>query len=255
MVMENQTPWSHPQLYNNGMPKAMQDAYACCALFITKNPINAPMVTTHIHSRHQELVLCPLPTLPADLLGYTQALLLYQIMHLFDPDLHALNTATALDTLSISALESAASLLFTTTHFPHQTETDQSPALVLSPATPAFWTLWLAEESARRTILFAFYLIQIIRLFRGDKNMQCDGKLGLSHSWYLSAYLWNAASEMEFAAAWTERKHFVVRNVDFELVLRDAQPGDVDCFARMMLVTLLGVGTVTEWFGGRGGVL
>ncbi|KAL4908860.1 hypothetical protein BDW74DRAFT_165586 [Aspergillus multicolor] len=257
MVTENQTPWSHTQLYSNGMPKAMQDAYACCALYITKNPINAPMITSHIHSRHQELTLSPLPSSPVDLIAHTHALLLYTIMHLFDADLHAANTAVGLDTLTMSALQSAASLLFNSTHFPPQLDTpsSNSNSAIITPAGAPFWTLWLFEESARRTILFTFYFLQILRLFRGDNDMKCDGKLGLLHSWYASGYLWNASSAVEFASAWEERKHFIVRNVDFGEVLRDAQPGDVDTLGRMMLVTSLGVGRVREWFCGRGAIL
>jgi hypothetical protein len=287
MVTENQTAWSHAQLYGNGMPRVMQgtshlppfhflksrtfakwqlDAYACCALYITKTPINGPMITAHIHSRHQELVLSPLPATPPDLLAHTQALLLYQVMHLFDADLHAANTASSLSTLSMSALQAAASLLFSSTHFPpspdHGLDTggpDSNPSPSILPPTVTspvpFWTLWIFEESARRTILFTFYFIQILRLVRGDKDMKCDGKLGLLHSWYSSAYLWNAASAADFAEAWKEKKHFIVRNVDFSKVLSEALPGDVDVLGRMLLVTSLGAEKMREWFLGRGAVL
>ncbi|KAL4983376.1 hypothetical protein BDW68DRAFT_181635 [Aspergillus falconensis] len=266
MVTENQTPWSHGQLYSSGMPKSMQDAYACCALYITKNPVNGPMITAHIHSRYQELTLSPLPTTPSDLLAHTHALLLYQIINLFDADLHAAITASSLDTLSISALQSAASLLFSSTHFPpspaqdlgiNAPDSDLNPSILpptLTSPTP-FWTLWIFEESARRTILFTLYFIQILRLFRGDKDMKCDGKLGLLHSWYASAYLWHASSTVEFAEAWAEKEHFIVRNVDFSKVLSEAEPGDVDVLGRMLLVTSLGVERVREWFFGRGAVL
>ncbi|KAL4936140.1 hypothetical protein BDV06DRAFT_112290 [Aspergillus oleicola] len=267
MVVENQTPWSHAQLYINGMPKVMQDAYACCALYITKNPINGPLITSHIHSRLQELTLSSIPTSPSELLAHTHALLLYTIMHLFDGDLAAANGYSSLDTLSMSALESAASLLFSSTHFPPSDAkeaktdfpSDSAPNPSLLPAnltsTPHFWPLWIFEESARRTILFSFYFLQITRLFRGDENMKCDGKLGLLHSWYSSAYLWNAPSATDFAVAWAEREHFIVRNVNFEKVLSDATPGDVDVFGRMLLVTSQGLESVREWFWGRGAIL
>ncbi|KAL3465061.1 hypothetical protein BJX64DRAFT_297800 [Aspergillus heterothallicus] len=262
MVVENQTPWSHRELYRDGMPKVMQDAYACCALYITKNPINAPVITSHIHTRHQELIVSPLPTSTPDLLAHTHALLIYRIMHLFDPDLHAALTTSPFDTLSITALESAASLLFSSTHFPPE-ETLPSEKLLNNTSilpttlgsTMHFWHLWIAEESARRTILFIFYFLQIVRLLRGERNLLCDGKLGLLHSWYSSAYLWEAASALDFAVAWAEREHYIVRNVDFSKLLREASPGDVDCFGRMLLVTSQGVDRIREWFAVRGGVL
>ncbi|KAL4864745.1 hypothetical protein BDV12DRAFT_8603 [Aspergillus spectabilis] len=269
MILENQTPWSHRELYSDGMPKVMQDAYACCALYITKNPINAPMITTHVHSRHQELILSPLPTSPPALLAHTHALLLYQIMQVFDPDLTAETNNSSLGNLSIAALESAASLLFSSTHFPPSDEPDTVLTSISDPSptsnhtclpttlesTMHFWKLWLFEESARRTILFTFYFLQIVHLFRGTHNLTCDGKLGLIHSWYASAYLWNAPTALDFALAWSEREHFIVRNVNFEKVLKEAMPGDVDCLGRMLMETSQGVERVRKWFLSKGAIM
>ncbi|KKK16903.1 hypothetical protein ARAM_002674 [Aspergillus rambellii] len=263
MVTENRTPWCHPELYKDGMPKVMQvDAYACCALYITKNPINGPLITTHIQSRHQELILSSLPTSPPEVLAHTQALLLYQIMYLFDP---TLNSNTAIETLSLSALESAAFFLFSSTHFPpapQETAPGMAPSTSLTSLLPntlqstiQFWKLWVFGESARRTILFTFYFIQIFRLLHGDRDLKCDGKLGILHSWYSSAHLWNAPNALEFAVAWAEREHFIVQNVNFSKVLNEAQPSDVDLFGRMLLVTLLGIDQVQAWFCRRGAIL
>lgn len=269
MVMENQTPWSHPKLYSSGMPKVMQgtspallntlltatDAYACCALYITKNRINGPMITSHIHSRHQELALSPLPTTPTDLLAHAHALILYQIMHLFDADLNAADTAVSLDILSISALQSTTSLLFSSTHFPHTQQPNQQPPTLHPTTTLTFWTLWILEESARRSIIVALFLIQVLRIFRGDTDLHCDGKLGVLHSWYFSAHLWTAASAYEFATAWSEKRHFIVHNADFDQVLEEAEPGDVDCLGKMLLVTSRGVDVIRDWFFRRGAIL
>ncbi|KAL2870360.1 Zn(II)2Cys6 transcription factor domain-containing protein [Aspergillus lucknowensis] len=261
MVVENQTPWSHRELYADGMPKVMQDAYACCALYITKNSINAAMITSHILSRHHELVLSALPTSPSDLLAHTHALLLYRLMLVFDPDLSDAISGSTFHALSMSALESAAALLFSSTHFPPESETDSAieSRTSLLPSTLEqtmhFWKLWVFEESARRTVLFTFYCLQIVRLVCGDKMMECDGKLGLIHSWYFSAHLWNAPSALDFAVAWAEKEHFIVRNVNFTRVLREAQPNDVDCLGKMLLVTSQGVDRMREWFFARGAIL
>lgn len=227
------------------------DAYACCALYITKNRINGPMITSHIHSRHQELALSPLPTTPTELLAHSHALILYQIMHLFDADLNAAGTAASTSILSMSALESTTSLLFNSTHFPHT----QQPPLTLPPTTMNFWKLWILEESARRTIIVALFLIQVLRIFRGDTDIRCDGKLGVLHSWYFSAHLWTACTAYEFAAAWTERRHFIVHNANFDQVLEEAQPEDVDCLGKMLLVTSRGVDIIRDWFFRRGAIL
>ena len=37
MVEQNCTPWMHPMLYEDHMPRSLEDAYATCALYIAKN--------------------------------------------------------------------------------------------------------------------------------------------------------------------------------------------------------------------------
>lgn len=209
------------------------------------------MITSHIHSRHQELALSPLPTTPTELLSHVHALILYQIMHLFDADIKAADTSAAIDILSISSLESATSLLFNSTHFPHT----QQPPATLPPNTTHFWKLWILEESARRSIIVALFLIQVLRIFRGDTDIRCDGKLGVLHSWYFSAHLWTASSVYEFTTAWTEKRHFIVHNADFNQVLEEAQPNDVDVLGKMLLVTSRGVDVIRDWFFRRGAIL
>ncbi|KAL3486508.1 hypothetical protein BJX62DRAFT_241930 [Aspergillus germanicus] len=117
MVIKNQTPWSHHKLYKDVMLKVMQDTYACCALYITKNPISAPVITSHIYSCYQELILSLLLALALDLVAHTRALLICHIMHLFNPNLYNALTTSPFNSLSITVLESAASLLFSSTYF------------------------------------------------------------------------------------------------------------------------------------------
>ena len=118
-----------------------------------------------------------------------------------------------------------------------------------------FWDSWVEQESARRTVLLAIYFMQIYKLLQGNVPVHCDGKMGLEHSWYLSAHLWNAQSAFDFAVAWAEKPHFVIDNLDFSWVLTSAQPIDVDLFGRMLLVTTLGIDATKTWFHARGAIL
>ncbi|KAE8374442.1 hypothetical protein BDV26DRAFT_295943 [Aspergillus bertholletiae] len=234
MVQENQTPWSHKQLYTNGMPKNMQG----------KSTFFYEMLSlTNI----QTLLTSPVPTTPLETLSHTHALLLYQIMVFFSPD------PTANISL-IPHLESSALTLLSCIFFP-----DPSYTPTTLPPTPdaqqEFWTSWVFQESARRTVLFAFYLIQLHRLIQGEKNLVCDQKLGLVHSWYLSAHLWGAQDAGEFAAAWTEKDHFIVGELNFARVLTEAGATDVDIFGRMLLVSYLGIEEARAWFLARGAIL
>ncbi|TQB67559.1 hypothetical protein MPDQ_005266 [Monascus purpureus] len=222
-VLENQTPWSHSQLYKDGMPRAMQ-----------------------------EDLLSPLPpTTPLEALAHTQALILYQIMYVFDGTIHALASAESL----IPALERSALYLRNFIHMP-DSDSMESEGSILSTMEPVmdFWSLRVFQESARRTFMFAFYLIQVYNLLQNDRLIQCDGRLGLVSAWYSSTHLWRAQNAFDFAVAWAEKEHLLVYNVDFSQLLQHGQPGDMDSFAKMMLSTSLGIDRAKAWFYSKGAV-
>jgi hypothetical protein len=71
----------------------------------------------------------------------------------------------------------------------------------------------------------------------------------------ISAPLWTAKSPFEFAKAWNEKKRFIVKSLDFQEVLKEADAQDVDVFGRMMMVGVMGVDDVRGWIYTRGGEL
>lgn len=226
------------------------DAYACCSLYMCKNDINAPVIMNLFDARTRELLSAPEPTETLDILARTQALILYQIMRLFDGDIRSHATADALFT----TLESSVLTLMAIVPTPKPYDPTELLPLSMEDAA-TFWEGWVLQESARRTVLFTYYFIQIFKVLQGRVPVSCDGKLGLEHSWYLSGDLWNASSAFDFAVAWTEKQHHIVYNLDFEPVLQNAQPGEVDLFGRMLLVTALGIDKAKAWFHIRGAIL
>lgn len=215
-----------------------------------KNDINAPVIMNLFETRTRELVSSPVPTEPLDILARTHALILYQIMRLFDGDIRSHATADAI----FATLESSVFSLMTMIPIP----SPSSPTEILPlsvEATTDFWEEWVFQESARRTVLLAYYFIQIYKVLQGKVPVQCDGRLGLEHSWYLSGDLWSAISAFDFAVAWSEKQHHIVYNLDFEPILQNAQPNEVDLFGRMLLVTILGIDKAKAWFHIRGAIL
>ena len=227
------------------------DAFTCCSLYISKNEINASVVMSLIDDRMRELISLPEPRSVLDILAFTHALILLQIMRLFDGDIRSLATADEI----LTALESSAITLLQSLFIPDQSPTDIF-SLSMYPIGE-FWESWVLQESARRTVLFAFYFINIFRLLQAKAPVQCDRNYSLSgeHAFYFSAHLWEAQNAFDFAIAWAERKHFIVYNLDFSSALQTAQPEDVDAFGRMLLVTLLGIDEAKAWFHVRGAIL
>ena len=71
----------------------------------------------------------------------------------------------------------------------------------------------------------------------------------------LSASLWEAKSPLEFAIAWNEKNHYLVKELNFSEVLRLASAEEVDVFGRMMMVGLMGKDDVGAWLYSKGGRL
>ncbi|KAH7316608.1 hypothetical protein B0I35DRAFT_409791 [Stachybotrys elegans] len=250
-VSETRAPWCHSQLYSEEMPACIRDVHACCGLYMAKNAVNGTVILRSIESRVQELLATPLPTTEAGLMARVHSLLLYQIIRLFDGDIASRAAAER----SMQALEDAALALL-----PHVQWCTEGPEgeLELFPMGPTkrFWQEWLLHESARRTVLMAFFFNQTYRLVSGQReSMVCDGKLGLCHSWTVSAHLWHAETPLEFARAWREHDHYVVTNAQFSLMLKKAEASDVDIFGRIFISCLLGVEEAAGWFESRGGSL
>lgn len=267
MVLETQTPWCHPLVFTEGMPQSMlgeqtysnpptsvnritSDAHSCCALYMAKTSLNAPVIFRSIESRVNDLLEAPTPLTPKESLAHTQSLILYQAIRLFDGDIRARASAER----TIPALETSALCLLSHIQYDPELPGAELPLYPLA-STKAFWNDWVFQESARRTFLLTFYFLQAYRILSGVRSLECDGKLGLVHSFTLSSHLWGARSPVEFAEAWRNRKRFIVTNAGFDQVLDEAQPEDVDIFGRMMLSSVIGFDEAEGWFAARGGVL
>lgn len=279
MVNELETPWSHPMLYkNDNIPKSMQgmallsvflnllleanlqsDALGACALYTAKNKINTPVIFTLIDAHVNTLLASPTPdTLPAAL-AYTHALILYQIMRLFDGDISARARGERL----IPSLENATMNLLNFVRFDNELTAANTEPLLSGTGSSQYqplqasrdlWHDWLLHESARRTVLITFYMLQAYRAMATPANAgaRCTA---LSHSWTLSRGMWRARSAVEFARVWREGRWFVVTNGKFADALKDARADDVDAFGRMWITALMGVEETEGWFAAKGGSL
>ena len=257
MVYDNGTPWCHKSLYGDEMPRSMQDAQACCALYLSKKSTNTSSIVRTIEARAQDVADGSLPPAPRllDVLARTHALLLYQIMRVFDNDLtlHAY-TAGGVDTVSVP-LETAVLQLQDHLHrHPPRSAPAELPLYPLSTAR-AFWTSWVQYESARRTVVVASVVAQLYRRIRGLAGaVPCDAALWWC-KWTASARLWEAEDAADFCLAWRRGKREPVTVAEFLDALAEAEADDIDVYGRMLLTPLLGIDEAKGWFLSQGGVL
>lgn len=248
MVEQNGTPWQHAMLYQEHMPQVLQDAYAACAMYISRNTTNNDFIASYIMRHAEALINSPISKDPVDLLARAHALMLYQSMLVFGGDISLYSQAESL----LPCMNEVAYELHTLTDY----QEDPSGLIPLYPSAlaRASWTAYIFRESLRRTVLALFHFVTICQLLRCQLTT-CNEDLALGNKLIISAQLWDAESAFDFAVTWNNQRHFIVKELDFSGVLRDAIPEDVDTLGKMMMIALKGEDDIKGWFYTRGGVL
>ncbi|KAH7552804.1 hypothetical protein BM1_08755 [Bipolaris maydis] len=248
MVEQNCTPWMHSTLYDDHMPRCFQDAHAACALYITKNEINAERVANHIRNRVEEMINQTASDAPIEILARTHAIMLYQLMFVFGGNVSFWAQAEAL----ASHLEDMGAMLLPIA----AEENEHVGDLPLYPSTAAHsaWRSFIFRESARRTLLAAYQITVMYTVLSGQMKT-CNQDTALKSRITLSAHLWKATNAFDFAMSWNAKNHFVVKGLDFTNLLKEAQPDDLDVFGNILLISLQGIDDIRAWYHVRGGTL
>ncbi|KIW04824.1 uncharacterized protein PV09_04008 [Verruconis gallopava] len=251
MVMKNQTPWSHPRLYDDAMPRCLSEAYAASALSMSRNNTNSEFVSRHIENRFEELLQAEIPATLSGVLSHAHAFILYLSLQVFSNDFRAHAQAHR----ALSQLEMYGYRLHSLLIKDGGLNLDMLPAsLSLYPIASAAiaWRSYILHESARRTLLVIFFMTTLCNALRGELGY-CHAR-GALYTYLLgSAHLWRASSAFDFAKSWNEKDRLIIDNLDFASMLNAANPDDIDDFGRMLLVALLGVDEVRGWFAIKGG--
>jgi hypothetical protein len=248
MVKENSTPWQHPKLYEEIMPPFLQDSYAACALYLARNSINNEFVNKFIKTHAEALVNLPLPQQPTEILARAHSLMLYGCMLVFGGDISAYTHAELL----LPCMEEVGYSLLDLAR--QQDAPTLSLPLYPSATARASWTAYIFRESLSRTVLAVFHFLTLYNLLRGQL-VTCSPHFAYDHKLTISAHLWNAKSTLDYALAWNNKKYFIVKGLDFEKVLQDAMPEDLDIFTKIMIIGLRGEDDMEGWFYTRGGIL
>ncbi|CAK7234076.1 hypothetical protein SEUCBS140593_008816 [Sporothrix eucalyptigena] len=243
LVLENRLPWSHPLLYRDHMPRSMEDAMSSCALYLAKNSSNSPIILRTVDARMQDLLAAPEPSTPLECVAHVQALLLYNIISIFDGDINARATVEKTQ----PQLQHAAKRLLSFITF------DPPPATMPDAlfSARAFWEAWVFMESARRTFLMSLYFVHLYYVVVGTPSRNCDERKYLNRYWTISASLWHATDPVEFSGAWHANRFFLARVGTFSQLLEEARSEDIDEFSQIFLSSLMGIDEFRNWMDKR----
>ncbi|KAF2192508.1 hypothetical protein K469DRAFT_731029 [Zopfia rhizophila CBS 207.26] len=87
LAYSGSTPYMHDALYQDGQPIAYQDSCSLSALYLMKTNQNAPVIIRSIDSKISSLMSSTNTWTLSEHLAAVQALIIYQIIRLFDSDL------------------------------------------------------------------------------------------------------------------------------------------------------------------------
>jgi hypothetical protein len=211
--------------------------------------MKTPTTKTLVHQVLQQNVQHLLATINPesssnpDLLAALQALLLYQLMRLFDGDIRLRAAAEADEPTTIvwaSALHTRACAI-----------TVASDPLSLCnpvgthPTFPGNWQAWLFSESMRRTVMTTFLLHGVYNYLKTGE--ECPTILGVHFT--AQERLWNAQSEASWKQAREGRLELQVLVHCWDEMMALARPEDLEELGILVMSILWGLRATQNWLG------
>ncbi|KAE9370004.1 hypothetical protein N431DRAFT_508914 [Stipitochalara longipes BDJ] len=237
-----QNPFIHKHSYTEHLPPVISDALSACALYSGKNTENELFVFGDISRKAKDLVEMQRPFLsPVELLASIQALLLYQIMRLFDGDIRQRADAESHEAILISWTEQLLARVV------QNSLTMDPEALSQDSISRSSWNDWIFEESCRRTILTSFMLQGTYSFLKfGYDNV--TGKIN-KLCFTAQVALWNARSEYHWRETSKEKHHFKVTIDEWDSAMEGVKPEDLEELGIMIHALYKGMDIICEWLG------
>src|SRR5271156_4154957 len=236
LVSQGHTLFIHQHLYDRDIPSSIQDVFGACALYCSKRTGNYKTVMWRIIEGYITRLIAEEAREGRgslkDHLARVQALMLYQIIRLFDGDIRQRAMAETHEPI----LEAWTNNL-----------RDRTVWGSNSPDCPSAnggggvsWEQWLFGESCRRTVITSLMLRGVYLMLR--RGYCTFGSQVTLLSFNAHAGLWNAPS----AYLWSKQfyggdKKLEIKQMDFDPIVLGATSAEVDDFGVMMMVTYKGV--------------
>jgi hypothetical protein len=153
LVHQNRSPFIHHNSYLDRPPVAYQDLLGTSAMYCQKTPQNQSITFSMLDSRISSLIGSSKSSMwsTKDYLLGVQAMIIYQIIRLFDGDIRQRANAEA----QFGILETWTSQLHSTSHTYYNESDTESP-----------YQRWIFIESARRTVTMSFMVQAIYSILK-----------------------------------------------------------------------------------------
>lgn len=236
LFREGKTPFIHPRAYDPIMPQPLQEAFCASALYLGKTDANEAIVWDIISGKATQLMEHHASWSVSEHLVCVQALIIFQIIRLFDGDIRQ----------RADAERHNETLAQWTDHLALRTGATVSSDSVI----PTGWESWVFEEVICRTIIVSR---MVEAMFSIQKLGYCTLVAAVTElSFTIQKALWDAPSAMHWQRAVKDRSRFHAPRMDFAEALSTATLDDVDELGLLMLVTYKGLDGVNEWIARTG---
>ncbi|APA12007.1 hypothetical protein SS1G_05579 [Sclerotinia sclerotiorum 1980 UF-70] len=240
------TMFIHRIQFQQSYSPALQDAMSACALYCMKSVANQALVVGNLEHKCQQLIASTDALLASktDLLAALQALLLYQMMRLFDGDIRLRAHAEADEPIAILWASQLSALTYnaadTTLAAPDSTDTS-----VVTIGRKSDWQSWLLDESIRRTVITTFMLKGVYSFLK----LGYDSPTDLHICFTAQAALWNAQSAIGWRRAQEETERLEIWVTRWDEAIAKAKPMDLEELGVLIMTMLWGPEATRTWLG------
>jgi hypothetical protein len=231
LFRNGRTAFVHPQAYNPAISSTLQDACCAAALYSGKNEKNEAMVWEIITSKVNQLMEPRASWSVSEHLSCLQALIIFQIIRLFDGD--------------VKQRSEAEQHKKTLSQWTDRLSQRTGVTVVCENIIQSSWESWVFEETVCRTTI-------ISRMVQAMFSIQKQGFCTLvgavtEMSFTGQKSLWEAPTAQHWQKVCAEKSRLYVHQMDLEELLSNATLDNLDDMGMLMMVTCKGVDGVNEW--------
>ena len=237
LVKHGKTPFIHSQASYPLISPQLQDAISASALYLSKNEQNEAIVWDVISAKVAALMEVQASRSLAEHLTCLQALVIYQIIRLFDGDIRARAEAEKSEDRLVDWTDRLSLRIGASTP--------------LGPVLSTSWENWVFVEAVSRTIIISRMVQAMCMVVKQGYCTMVEAVTEMSFT--RQKALWHAPTAVHWQQACKQRKRFYVNRMDFRELMEKGDLSDVDQLGVLMLVCYKGVDGVNEWIVAKGG--
>lgn len=238
-------PFIHHQLYRQRLPRSIQDAYTSLTAYLAKNPKNENLTFRIIEDRVAQLLQDQPPNRPPsslDILEHlarVQALLVYQVIRLFDGNIRLRAQAEQHSPVLsrwVGQLWERAAADLGGNRVQGMSTRPENDAVLRS------WRTWITSESVRRTWLTVKILLSVYDTLKQGWS-ECPGGLFFT----AREGIWSASSAYAWSKACRDGGPLFLQSMRLEGLFGYAKPSEVGEFGRAVLSICFGSEKMDRW--------